>query len=128
MIAYGDWKTKKISDRLLLILMIIGIICIWVFPEIPVLQRISGIFAISGPLLCLACIAPGSIGGGDIKLMATGGFVIGIRYVWQAFVVGIMMAGIVAIFLIIIKKADRKSEIALGPFLCSGLIYYILLA
>ena len=86
------------------------------------MQRAAGMFVVSVPLLILACMVPGSIGGGDIKLMAAGGFLLGMSGVWNAFAKGIMCAGIYIVILLLMKKAGRKSEIALGPFLSIGII------
>ena len=89
------------------------------------MQRAAGMFVVSVPLLILACMVPGSIGGGDIKLMVAGGFLLGMSGVWNAFVTGIMCAGSYIVILLLMKKAGRKSEIALGPFLSIGIIWVL---
>lgn len=121
-IAFTDWQTKRIPDMEILFVFLFGLSGIWIKPEIVVLQRIAGGAIISVPLLLLACIVRGSIGGGDIKLMAVGGFLLGIQGVWNAFCIGVFLSGFFVIGLLITKNADRKTEIALGPFLCIGII------
>lgn len=125
-IAWGDWKTKRIPDRKVYVLMILSLVSMRVIPQIDLSQRVFGLFVISIPLLFLTCIISGSIGGGDIKLMAAVGFLLGADNIWRAFVVGILAAGIYVSFLLITKKIDRKAEIALGPFLCLGMIWVLL--
>ena len=124
-IANNDWKKKIIPDKYVAVLILMSILSIWLMPEINISGRLTGVFVISIPLLLLASIVPGSIGGGDIKLMAAGGFLLGAGNLWQAFVIGILIAGIYVIILLITKKADRKTEIALGPFLCLGIIWVL---
>ena len=120
-IAYTDWKMKRIQDRNILLLMILGMAAIWIIPEISFIQRLTGFVIISIPLLILAYLVPGSIGGGDIKLMAAGGFLLGIAGIWSTFVIGMFSAGAYVVYLLILKKINRKAEIALGPFLCMGM-------
>lgn len=125
-IAWKDWKTKRIPDKYVLYMFGAGIISIMLFPEILILRRMAGLFAVSVPLLVLAGIAPGSIGGGDIKIMAAGGFLLGATGVWDAFVTGIMSAGVFVLILLIMKKVHYKCEIALGPFLSMGMILVLI--
>lgn len=126
MISWKDWKTKKIPDRYILILFSVGVIGIWFVSEVHMMERIIGLFCISIPLLLLAGVVPGSIGGGDIKLMAAGGFLLGMHRIWNAFATGVISAGIYVFLLLILKKVKRNSEIALGPFLCIGIISELL--
>jgi Flp pilus assembly protein protease CpaA len=125
-IAYFDWKTRKIQNHLVGSLMVLSLGMIWIMPEISFLQRISGFFSVSILLLLMAGIVPGSIGGGDIKLMAAGGFLLGISHIWTAFMIGILSAGGYVIFLLMRGSVDKKTEIALGPFLCAGISYMLL--
>lgn len=125
-IAWNDWKTRRIPDQFVTAVFGAGILAAAIFDEITILNRMSGLLIVSIPLLLLAFFVPGSIGGGDIKLMAAGGFLLGKAWIIQAFVMGIMLAGTYVIVLLIRKKADRKTEIALGPFLCAGIIWNLL--
>lgn len=120
-IAWEDWKIRKIKDKLIVYLVFAGILSMHINPGISVMYRIQGLFLISVPLLVMACIVQGSIGGGDIKLMAAGGFLLGVRDIWEAFVTGIVSAGIYVVVILLAQKAERKSEIALGPFLALGI-------
>lgn len=126
-IGYDDFKTKRISDKLIFMLLFMGIPAVWLNPGISLVQRVSGFFVLSVPLLILACVLPGSIGGGDIKLMAAGGFLLGLTGILNAFLIGVLAAGCYVVVLLATKSADRKTKIALGPFLSLG-IGIILLA
>ena len=121
LIAYTDWKTKRIPDQWVLSLLSGGIAAIWLYPEIAVGDRVAGFFLISVLLLLLACMIPGSIGGGDIKLMAAGGLLLGAAGIWDAFVIGVFTSAIVSSVWLLQKKVDTKTEIPLGPFLALGI-------
>lgn len=120
-ISYTDWKVKRIPDKWILVLFLAGVAAAWMFPEITVRQRMRGFFLISSLLFFLACFRPGSIGGGDIKLMAAGGFLLGTEGIWSAFVIGISVAAIVSVVLLLQGSVDKETEIALGPFLAFGI-------
>ena len=126
MTAWKDWKEKRIPDRYILGIFISGIISMYLIPEILLIQRVGGLFSVSTLLFVLTCLVPGSIGGGDIKLMAAGGFLLGSLGVWNAFVTGIMSAGSYVLIMLIMKRMNRKTEIALGPFLCAGMMIQLL--
>lgn len=125
-IAWVDWKTRRIQDTSTLGVLALGIAGIYVFPEICFLQRCAGFFAISIFLLLIVGIVPGSFGGGDIKLMAAAGFLFGIDNICRAFVTGVLTAGVFVSYQLMTGKVNRKSEIALGPFLCMGLFLVLL--
>ena len=63
----------------------------------------------------------GAFGGGDIKLMAAAGLYLGWKYTVAGVAVGLFAAGLYGIYLLIRKKAGRKSKLKLAPFLAYGL-------
>lgn len=83
-------------------------------------------FLVSVPVLIIACMWSGSIGGGDIKFLTAGGLLLGMKGIWYAFVTGVMSAGIYVLILISARKAERQSEIALGTFLSIGMMIIFL--
>ena len=121
-IAYVDWKYKLIRNKSVLIVFAMSIISMLIFSEISSMDRLAGSIAVSVPLLILSWMFDGGIGGGDIKLMAAAGLGLGVAAIWKAFVIGVFSSGIYVMVMLLRKKFDRKTEIALGPFLCLGLI------
>ena len=121
-IAYVDWKYKLIRNKSVLIVFAMSIISMLIFSEISSMDRLAGSIAVSVPLLILSGLLDGGIGGGDIKLMAAAGLGLGVAGIWMAFVIGVFSSGIYVMVMLLRKKFDRKTEIALGPFLCLGLI------
>lgn len=125
-ISRTDWKRKRIPDKLVVYVLLAGMPGLYIFPEIDLLQRCVGVFAVSTPLLLIAVMVSGAIGGGDVKLMAAGGFLLGIYNIWRAFIMGILIAGIFVSYQLMTGKMNRKTEIALGPFLCLGMFLVLL--
>ena len=119
--AWIDGKTRKIPDRSIGALIIIGIVMFFVFPEIGLSERISGAFCISVPFLFINLLIPGSFGGGDIKLMAVCGAILGRRGIVDAFVIAVFISGVYVAWSLARKKMNRSSCFAFGPFLCFGI-------
>jgi len=85
---------------------------------------IGGFFAVSVPLLIILLISEHvfgreAIGGGDIKLMAVAGLLIGWKKILLALVLGCLLGSIIHTARMKIAKADRV--LAFGPYLAMGI-------
>ncbi|WP_457945442.1 prepilin peptidase [Caproiciproducens sp. LBM24188] len=116
-ISYCDAKTKTIPDLLLIPLIPIGFIRVsW--------ESLAGA-AIAVPFLIVALIAKTEvIGGGDIKLIAAYGFVLG-----RAAVMGVLFGSCIFIVRYLYPRLMRKKDTyALAPSLSLGCFFaYMLL-
>jgi len=79
-------------------------------------------FAIGGVIgfvlfLLIAIISQGGMGWGDVKLAALIGLATGFPLVFVSLIMGAIIGGLVAIFMLISKKRGRKESIPFGPFL-----------
>ena len=120
-ISIIDFEVKIIPNQLNLLLLISGIWSGFVFQEVTFSSRFLGMFSVSVPMLILAALCSGGLGGGDIKLMAASGMLLGVRGNMLAACTGLLLGGIYGFFLLITKHAERKDCFALGPFLCIGI-------
>ncbi len=85
------------------------------------LSHMIGFFVISLPLFILFLISGGNaIGGGDVKLMAAAGLMLGTGNTVAAFIIGCFLG--VVIHLILMKVQGSGSRLALGPYLAAGTI------
>ena len=125
-IALIDQDTMEIPNEFVIISLILGMVSIGVFTDLSPVSRILGIFIISVPMLILAIVIPGAFGGGDIKLMAACGILLGAKLEVIATFIAIMLGGIYGAILLISKKKERKEHFAFGPFLCIGMVVAIL--
>lgn len=119
-IALIDHDTMEIPDALVIALVPFAVGAIWLWPEVTLLPRGIGLVTISVPMLVLALVIEGAFGGGDIKLMAVCGVLLGWQGVLLAFLLALVPAGSAAIVLLATKKKERKAQIAFGPYLCAG--------
>jgi len=76
--------------------------------------------------LLAALVRRGGLGGGDIKLAALIGLVVGFPEVLWALAAGIVAGGIAALILVFLARWEIKSHIPYAPFLCLGAIIALL--
>ncbi|MBS7009298.1 prepilin peptidase [Anaerostipes sp.] len=120
-VAFVDVDTMEIPNGFVLALACLGIVSLFLFPEVSLVMRMIGFFAVSVPMLLLTVLIPGAFGGGDIKLMAAAGFLLGVKLIAAAFFFAVLTGGIYGIYLLAGKKKGGKDHFAFGPFLCIGI-------
>lgn len=120
-IAIIDWETKMIYDRFQIAVALLGLWSLWLFPEHTIKERMFGFVTVAVPMLLLALLVEGAFGGGDIKLMAVSGFLLGVKAIVVAMLLGLVFGGIYCGLMLFRKKLGRKDAFAFGPFLALGL-------
>jgi leader peptidase (prepilin peptidase)/N-methyltransferase len=114
--AVFDALTYEIPDWIHVLILLGG------FVRMNPMDSLVGFFLISTLFLLLAMVTGGGIGGGDIKLMAACGFVLGS--------VGVVLATFFSIMLMlpvnfkwIFRREDRRREYAMAPYLAVGCFF-----
>ena len=120
-VALVDYDTMEIWDRSWIALALLGLAAVWLCPETGLVSRLIGAVCISVPMLALALVIPGGFGGGDIKLMAAAGWLLGWKGAVAAAFFALLGGGGYGVFLLARKKAGRKTQFAFGPFLAAGI-------
>lgn len=121
-ITMVDIDTMEIPNGFIISCLICAIISIIIYPELSILSRFIGMFIVSIPMYLINLIVNDSFGGGDIKLMAVCGFMLGGSNILLAMFIAILLAGAYAVYLIVSKKLTKKDHIAFGPYLCVGIL------
>jgi leader peptidase (prepilin peptidase)/N-methyltransferase len=119
-----DWRTYEIPLGINIFILVLGLIHLaldhgnWT-------SYVIGFLAISVPLYILFQVSGGrAIGGGDIKLMAAAGLLLGWKLIILAFLVGCMIGSVIHIIRMRVAGADRM--LAMGPYLSLGILLAIL--
>lgn len=120
LIAYGDGKNRSIPDWLTAGVAAPGILLGFLYPEPGWGFRLMGAASVSGILILLCLLRPGCFGGGDVKLAAACGLVLGPGKNLEAFAIAVLAAGIYAGGFLAAGRLRRDSQIPFGPFLCLG--------
>lgn len=114
-----DFRTFEIPFGINIFLFVLGVIrCIYDYRNLA--TYLIGFFAVSVVLLLIQLLSKGrAIGGGDIKLMAAAGLLLGWKLILLAFVLGCIIGSI--IHLMRMKISGEGHELAFGPYLSVGI-------
>jgi leader peptidase (prepilin peptidase)/N-methyltransferase len=114
-----DWRTFEIPFGCNIFIGGLGIINL-VFNLTSWLTYIIGFFTVSGLLLLIYLLTRGrGIGGGDIKLMAAAGLLLGWQNILLALMIGATAGSV--IHLLLMKLKDKDRVLAFGPYLALGI-------
>lgn len=122
-ISVIDWRTFEIPFSLNVSIGVLAVIRI-ILDHNNLLDYLIGFCAISGfMLICLfigrAIKGIDAFGGGDIKLMAFAGLLLGWKCIILAFLIGCILGAV--IHSIRMKVTNAEHVLAFGPYLCAGL-------
>lgn len=119
-----DFRTYEIPFGFNLIIAALGLIR--VLTDLPNWTAyVIGFFAVSVPLYLLYAVTKGrAIGGGDIKLMAAAGLLLGWQRVILAFVIGCVLGSVIHVIRMRVAQAKGSAAehmLAMGPYLSAGI-------
>ena len=123
-ISVIDWRTYEIPFGCNVIIGILGIVRV-ILNLVHWYDYVIGFFAVSGLFLIIYWITKGrGIGGGDIKLMAAAGLLLG----WQNILLSLMIGSIAGsvIHLALMKIQGKDRVLAFGPYLAFGIFISML--
>jgi leader peptidase (prepilin peptidase)/N-methyltransferase len=121
-VTFIDFKTSEIPDSLVIALTPFAVASVWLFPDVSLLSHVIGFLAVALPMFLTTIIVPGAFGGGDIKLMAVCGFLLGWELTVVAFFIAIILGGSTAIYLMASGRRKKGQHMVFGPSLCAGVV------
>lgn len=139
LLAVGAWlvvidtRTHRLPDRIVLPTLVATLVLVTaealaVQDAARLLRAVAGMVVICGFFVVLRLISRGGMGGGDVKLAALLGVVLG-WHGWTAVVLGLfaafLLASLYALVLMALRKAGPKSRIAFGPWMILGAVLAI---
>lgn len=117
-ISLIDYQSLIIPNECILFCFVLILLSFFIY-EIPFLERGISFFIISLPMYLMNQFIEDSFGGGDIKLIAVFGLMLGLLKTIVAFCVAILVA---TLYVLLKGKTNLKEHIAFGPFLSLGII------
>lgn len=125
-IALIDLDTMTIPNETIISLIPFALLLIFFKDRVNMISILTGFFIISLPMYSLNIFIKGGFGGGDIKLMAICGAMLGWKSALVSGVIAIFIAGMYSSYMLIFQKIKLGTHIAFGPYLCLG-VYISLL-
>ena len=121
-ISFIDYYHQIIPDELVLLILISTIISkavtyfIYKTPLL-LLDSISSFIGAGIIFIIIALVSNGGMGGGDIKLSAALGFILGLKKTLLNTLLSFIIGAICSIFLLLSGRKGRKDAIPFGPFI-----------
>ena len=128
-----DARTHRLPDRIVLpslaaTLLLVVVEALAVQAAARLLQAAAGMVVLCGFFIVLRLASRGGMGGGDVKLAALLGVVLG-WHGWTAVVLGLaaafLLASLYALALMALRRAGPKTRIAFGPWMILGAVLAI---
>lgn len=121
-ISFIDYFHQIIPDGLVLLILVSTIIYkafIYIIYNTPLsfLDSISGFIGAGLLFLIIALVSNGGMGGGDIKLSAVLGFILGLKKTFLNILLSFIIGAVFSIILLLSGKKGRKDAIPFGPFI-----------
>ena len=124
-----DINTKRIPNMLVIVM-----IAVWLMLIVPMLfldiengirllaDSLYGLMIGGGLFLLVYLLSRKGLGGGDVKFMAAAGLYLGFAETVPVILYGTVLAAVVGLVLILLKKINRKDAMPLAPFLFIGIM------
>ena len=119
-----DWRTYEIPIGINIFILALGLIATVIHYN-DWLDHVIGFFAVSVFIYLIILLTKGrGMGGGDMKLMAAAGLLLGWKEIILAFFLGCILGSVIHVTRMKIAKADRV--LAFGPYLSAGIFLTVL--
>lgn len=128
-LSVGDIKAQKVPNGTVKLMLLA-----WLILNIPQLffnielglERLKasalGFALAAAVFLTVYYVSKKGLGGGDVKFMAVAGLYLGYGGVMPAMLIGTMLAALVGLLLVALKRIRKTDSIPLIPFLYAGML------
>ena len=127
-LAVIDARTHRLPNRIVLptlaaLLLLLLIDAVATMRSGQLIRALIGMLILGGFYLVLRMISRSGMGGGDVKLAAVIGLVLG-WHGWQELAIGaasaFVLGALFALALLLLRRADGATRIAFGPWMIAG--------
>lgn len=129
-IAMIDLKEMIIPD--ILVLCLVGLTIIYklalyiLFDQSPqLLDSVGGLVLSALLFILIILLSKGGMGGGDVTLIGSLGFIVGIKMIFVTILLSFILGAIISVFLLVAKIKGRKDPIPFGPFIVLGFLIVV---
>ena len=120
-----DWRTYEIPIGINIFILALGLISIAIHYN-DWLNHVIGFLAVSVFIYIIILATKGrGMGGGDMKLMAAAGLLLGWKEIILAFILGCILGSIIHVIRMKVSKAEHT--LAFGPYLSLGILITVLI-
>lgn len=123
--AYRDWKEQKVYLYIPLIAGIAGLLLHIFFAEQTVWEVLAGVL-VGALVVLIAYVSQERVGMGDGIMLMVSGIFLGFWRNVELFFTALLMVGLVALFLLVVKRKGRNYRVPFLPFLLAAYLVQLL--
>ena len=121
-LAWSDLRRRIIPNRIVYPALVLALAASGAWPDRGVVEAVTGGFGALTVAITIRGLSGGGLGGGDVKMAALMGAVVGYPEVLSAGLVTVITGGATAAMLLVTRRAGRGDRVPYGPFLALGAI------
>lgn len=126
LILVVDLEHRRVLNIVVYPMTCLGLIVAFVRTDISFASALIGALVGFASFFLLFLLRPGGLGAGDVKLAGLIGLLVGYPGVVVALVAAIGLGGVVAAFLLIVRRVGRRGTMAYAPYLALGAMVALL--
>ena len=119
-VTVSDLAYMIIPDKILLFFLPLFIALQMIIPNTYWVDSLLGGLIGFGLLFIISLLTGGGMGGGDIKLFALLGFILGVKYVVLAFFFSVIIGAVFGMIVLLIGVLKKRQPMPFGPFIAVG--------
>jgi leader peptidase (prepilin peptidase)/N-methyltransferase len=121
-----DFERHLLPNRIMYPCLVAALLLSWAWPHRAPLSGLAGGAMGAVVMLAIFLVLPG-FGFGDVKLAGLIGLILGFPGVFSGLLVGMLLGGCGAAWLLLSKRAGLRTAMAYGPYLAGGAILEMLI-
>jgi leader peptidase (prepilin peptidase)/N-methyltransferase len=126
LLATTDFERHLLPNRIMYPCLVAAVLLSWAWPHRSPLSGLAGGVIGTAVMLMIFLVLPG-FGFGDVKLAGLMGLILGFPTILTGLLVGMVLGGCGAAWLVLSKRAGLRTAMAYGPYLAGGAILEMLI-
>lgn len=120
--AWIDARHMYIPDGIHLFILLLSLLSAVLSPEPGITERIAGALVCGGFLELLRLLTKGGVGGGDVKLLASSGLLLGLKAGVISILMAYVMAGLWFLIPLLRGRVKGRTQVPMAPFFALALM------
>ncbi|MBM7615819.1 prepilin peptidase [Alkaliphilus hydrothermalis] len=116
-VAYYDFKSFIIPNKLLLAGGLIGLLLFFFNKDLSITSVLLGVTVVGGLALAIAHLTKGGLGLGDVKLLACLAMYVGLWRLLNIVLISSILSGMIGLVLLVFGRVSKKTVIPFAPFI-----------
>ena len=121
-LAWSDLRRRVIPNRIVYPALVLALAVSGAWPDRGVAEALTGGFGALTVAIAIRGLSGGGLGGGDVKMAALTGVVVGYPGVLSAGLVTVIAGGVTAAVLLVTRRAGWSARVPYGPCIALGAV------